>query len=89
MRANEFVILQVGIKSAYAIDLLDLARREIFVRIKAPTSFEQTLPSQNFVYPRNASAKVVRRVKQRSIGVGHLLGQCQEVGRNATGMALG
>jgi hypothetical protein len=40
MCVNEFIILQVGIRFAYAIDFLGLASREIFVRIKTPASFQ-------------------------------------------------
>src|ERR1700676_1547534 len=82
MCVNEFVILQVMIKLADAIDLLCLTGGQIFVRIQTPAPFEKTLPSQNFVDARNASMKIVNRIEQRRICVGDLLRQRQQIRRN-------
>src|ERR1700730_1578853 len=82
MCVNEFVILQVMIKLADAIDLLCLTGGQIFVRIETPAPFEKTLPSQNFVDARNASMKIVNRIEQRRICVGDLLRKRQQIGRN-------
>src|SRR5690242_8030329 len=45
----EIIIEQKGIRFADAIDLLALSGREFFGGIKAPASFKQPLPAENFV----------------------------------------
>ena len=80
MCVNEFVILQVMIELADAINLLCLTGRQIFVRIETPAPFEKTLPSQDFMNARNATMKIVDRIKQRRICVGDLLRKRQQIG---------
>jgi hypothetical protein len=46
---NELVVGEMRIGTANSIDLLNLARRKSFVRIEAPSSFEQSLTPQNLV----------------------------------------
>ena len=45
VRANEFVVLQVGIEFAYTIDLFGLTGGKLFVLVKAPAAFQQALPA--------------------------------------------
>jgi len=63
MGVNEFVILQVRIKSAHAIYLFRLTGRQVFARIETPAPFKQALSPQDFVNSRNTSTKVVRRIE--------------------------
>ena len=65
MSCNECIILQMWIDAADAIDLFDLAWREIFVLVEAPAARHQTLAAENFVDPRNATPICICRIKQR------------------------
>src|ERR1700722_7899258 len=63
------------IRLAHAVDFFYLARGEFLMRIKTPSSFEQTLASQDLVNAGNASVKLVYGIEDRRVRVGNLLGE--------------
>lgn len=64
---------KVGICFANAINLFALPRRKVFIRIEAPASFEQTLATEHFVDPWDASLKSVTRVNNSRVHVSYSL----------------
>src|SRR5579871_6259618 len=69
MLLYECVVIELGVSESDAIDLLGLAGSERLVRVEAPRSFEETLPSQHFVNARDAATEPVRGVEDRRVGV--------------------
>src|ERR1035438_1225776 len=80
VRAHEFVVGQLRIERAHAVDLLGLAGRKLLLRIEAPAAGQQTLAAQNLVDAGNASAELVRGVEQRGVGIGQPGGQREQLG---------
>src|SRR5262249_51927747 len=55
-------------------------------RVQAPDAFEQALPAQHLVTPRDAAAEIIGDVEECGIAVGDLRGQCHQVAVDGTGM---
>jgi hypothetical protein len=79
MFADELAVRcpEVWITPVYSIDGLILAGRQIFVWIKAPASYEQALPAQNFVNSGNAAAKLMLGIEDGGIHICDLLPACE------------
>src|SRR5215471_4720752 len=77
------------IRSAHAVELRALARREFLLGVKTPPSFEQALTPQYLVNARNAPLKIVRWIEDGAIRIRDLLSQRQQFSRNGTGVFLG
>lgn len=65
----------MGIRFADAVDFFHLARGQFLVGVKAPTPFEQSLTSQDFVDSRNAAVKLMRGIEDGGIRVGDMRGE--------------
>ena len=74
---HELVVCQVRIAGDHAVDLVQLTRAEILVRIETPASREQALAAQHFVNAGDASGELMRGIEQRRIRVGQLGAECQ------------
>src|SRR5689334_4144317 len=72
------------IRRVNSIDLGQLSRTERFIRIDAPGSFEQTLPPQHFVQPRDAAREGIRGVEECGVAVGYFDGADEQLLRNAS-----
>jgi hypothetical protein len=72
---NKGIIRQVRVSPANPVDLLHLTRRQVFVWVEAPTSFEKSLAAENLMQPGNTSGKRVTYVEQRRIGIRQLVGK--------------
>src|SRR5438094_10671746 len=68
--AHKIIIRQLRIAGQYSIDLLQLARREIFGRVDTPAAGEQALPSKDLMQTGDAAGEAVLHVEQGSVGVG-------------------
>ena len=67
------IILKMWVCSANSVNFFGLSGGKIFFRIETPTAFEQPLPPQDFVDPRDAAVEMVNRIKDGAIGIGQLL----------------
>jgi hypothetical protein len=67
---NKLIVIEVWIGCIHPVNLLFLPRAKSFIGIKAPYSFEQSLPSQHFMKPGNATGELIRGVKERRICIG-------------------
>ncbi len=59
--------MRIGLK--HPADLFLLPGAECLVGIQAPDSFQQTLPSQDFMQARDAAGEVVCGVEKRRVAV--------------------
>src|SRR5262245_4539345 len=80
--AHELVVGEMRVSAADPLDLFELPRREVLVRIETPSAFEQSLPPKDFMKPGDASVKVVRGIEKRGVGVGDLHAGFEQVRRN-------
>src|SRR5262249_50767075 len=71
----------VGIRPEHALDLALLARGQVLARVEAEAPGEQALPPQHLVEPRDAAAKAVRGVEERSVGVRDLVAEREQLPR--------
>jgi hypothetical protein len=69
---NELVVDQMRIRRCHAIEILRLARRQIFRWIQAPPASQKPLSAENLVDARDASVEMMCNVKERCIHVRHL-----------------
>ena len=69
MFRDKRVVVEVRITAVNAVNFRCLAPAQCFIRIEAPDSFEQTLPPQNFVQPRDAATKAIRRIEEGGITI--------------------
>ena len=67
---DEFVVGEVGVGGADAVDLFRLARAQRLVRIEAPDPFQQALAPQDFVAAGDAAPEPVGDVEDRAVAVG-------------------
>src|SRR6185503_15192448 len=72
MGRDEFVVSQMRIGAADAIDLFTLAGAKIFLGVEAPNAFKQALPSQQFVNTRDAADVAIRGIEESGIAIGDL-----------------
>lgn len=72
MLGNEFVVDQMRVIAADAIDLLRLARRERLVRVEAAGRAQQALAVEHVLDAGDAAGEVVGRVEQGGVAVGYL-----------------
>ena len=66
---HKIVVAEVGIGSANAVNLLDLAWRSRLVGIQAPAAFQESLATQNLVQACDASRKIVSRIEESGIRI--------------------
>src|SRR5690348_5313645 len=70
MLGDERIVVEPGIRATDAIDLVGLARRELFMRVEAPGAAQQALTAEYFMDAWNAPAEGVRDVEDRAIRIG-------------------
>ncbi len=69
------------------VNFFPLAGAECFVGIQAPNTFEQTLPSQNFVQTCDTACELIGHVKERRVAIGYFHISLQEALRNRPAVA--
>jgi hypothetical protein len=67
MLANEAVVVQIWICRVDQVNLLHLSARKIFLRLEAPAPLEQSLAPEDFMQSRDASPKMIRRIKNAAL----------------------
>ena len=70
MFRNEIVIAQMRIGIRYPGEFFGLSRRERFIFIETPDSFQQSLTPKDFVQACNAAFVIILGVEEGSVGVG-------------------
>jgi hypothetical protein len=69
--SHKIVVVQMWIGLVDPVNFFPLARAECFAGIQAPNTFEQTLPSQNFMQTRDTACELIGHVKERRVAIGH------------------
>jgi hypothetical protein len=77
MRSDEFIIRQMRIRCGDPVNFFSLAAAQLFMRVKATGAGQETLTTQDFVDPCNASGKSIRRVEKGGIRVGDFIGRAE------------
>ena len=77
---NKRVVGKPWIGRKNAVDLFFLTRSKGFVWIQTPDTFQQSLPSQHLVAPRNAPCEVICDVEECCIRIGNLRVKRHKIG---------
>src|SRR4029450_6608905 len=78
MFRDKVVIAQMGVQSAYPVDLPTLTGTQGLIRIKAPDPLEEPLPAQDLMNARDAAGISIRRIEDRGVGIGDFGSQAQQ-----------
>src|SRR5215831_19864369 len=82
VRAHEVIVVEVRIGGADAVDLLALSGSQRLLRVKAPDTFEQSLPAQDLVAAGDHAVEAVGRIEDRRVAVSDLRVERQKLGGN-------
>jgi hypothetical protein len=77
--SDKFIITQVPIIAADAVDFHRLAGAERFVGIEAPDAFKQSLATEDFMDSGDTAMEIVGGVEQGRVGVGDLIAKPQQI----------
>ena len=69
---NEFIVVEMRIGAADAVDLSCLTCGERFSGVEASYALEQSLAAQYFVNPGNAARKIICGIEERGVAVRYL-----------------
>ena len=72
MFADEFIIGELWVIAADAVNFLSLTERERFIRVETPDAFEQSLAPKHFVNPRNAAGETIRGGEGKNNGTNEM-----------------
>src|SRR3954454_9507404 len=71
IRRHEYVVGELRVERADAVDLLALAGAQVFRRIEAPPALEQALPAEHLVAAGDHAVERVRDIEEGGVAVGY------------------
>ena len=69
---NKFIVGEVRVSFADAVDFRRLSRREPFMRIETEPILQQALTAEHLMDPRNAASKAIRCIEESGVAIGYL-----------------